>query len=132
MSKRYYVCNIIGVGSDEDPFRPAVADFGVSWVASILSGDDGHPVYADCLALVETADHTKLRNAVGVTPMPDFPLDGKLSAIQNGTKNAMMSALGTRGFDTTALGNADGYRDVLQSVGRQRDPAFDVDKFNIR
>lgn len=132
MSKRYYVCDIIGTGSDEDPFRPAVADLGVSWVASILTGDDGRPVYTDCLALVETVNHNIVRNTRGVSPMPDFPLDGKLSAIQTGTKNMMMSALGARGFDTTTVGNADGYRDVLQSVGRQRDPAFDVDKFNIQ
>lgn len=130
--KRYYVCDLIGDGSEENPFRPAVADFPVSWAGSIVTGDDGRPVHGDCLVIVNTEDHSTLRNAARVTPLPDFPLDGKVSAIQNGTKNAMLSALTARGFDTTAIGNADGYRDALIEIGRQRDPAFNVDKFDVR
>lgn len=130
--KRYYVCDIIGDGTDENPFRPAVADFPVSWVGSIQTGDDGRPVHSDALVIVSTDDHARLRNAAGITPLPDFPLDGKVSAIQNGTKNAMIAALAARGFDTSAIGASDGYRDAIIEIGRQRDPSFNVDKFDVR
>lgn len=132
MVKRYYVSNIIGNGTDEDPFRPKVADYGVSWVGSIPTDANGIPVYADCLTVVNAEDHSALRKDAAIDAMPDFPLDGKVSAIQTSTKNAMMTALAVRGFDTSNLGNADGYRDVIQAIGQQRDPLFNVDKFDVR
>lgn len=130
--KRYYVCDLVGDGSEENPFRPVIANFPVAWSGSIPTGVDGRPVHKDCLVIVSTEDHAALRNAAGVVPLPDFPLDGKMSAIQNGTRNTMLSALVARGFDTTSIGNADGYRDALSEIGRQRDPLFNIDKFDVR
>lgn len=132
MAKRYYVSDLIGDGTDENPFRPLIDSFGVPWVASIQTDANGFPVFADALVLVNTPNHAVLRNQPGITPLPDFPLDGKISAIQTGTKNAMLAALADRKFDTTSIGNADGYRDAIQAIGRQRDPVFDVDRFDIR
>lgn len=132
MSKRYYISKIVGDGTDGNEFRPRVADYGVSWVGSIPTGEDGRPLYDSCLCIVNTDDHSVLRRDVDIDALPDFPLDGKLSAIQTGTKNAMLAALAARGYDTTSLGNADGYRDVLQSIGLQRDPNFNLDRFDIR
>lgn len=136
MAKRYYICDIIGDGSEEEGaagmFRPAVADFPVDWVASIETGLDGKPIHTDCVVLVNTEDHTQLRKDNRIDPLPDFMLDGKLSAINATTKSAMINALRRRGFTTEGIDNADGYRDVLQQIGRQRSAAFNIDKFDIR
>ena len=132
MSKKYYVSAIIGDGTEENPFRPAVADHGVSWVGSIKSDPvTGHPIHADCLVLVAAQNHAQLRGDNRITAMPDFALDGKMSAINTVTKNGMINALKKRGFDTSTIGNTDGYRDALHDIGKQRDPDFNIDKFDV-
>lgn len=132
MSKRYYISKIVGTGSEVDPFRPKVADYGVSWAGSIESNPiTGKPVYPDCMVIVATVNHGVLMADPVIDAMPDFPLDGKLSAINTGTKTAMLNALTARGFDVTGLGNTDGYRDVLQKIGLQRSPAFNIDNFDV-
>lgn len=132
MSKRYYISKIVGTGDEFDPFRPKIADYGVAWVGSIESDPvTGRPIHPDCVVLVATANHAMLKGDPDIDAMPNFPLDGKLSAITNATKTAMYDALTARGFDTSGLVNTDGYRDVLQKIGLQRSPAFDIDNFDV-
>ena len=131
MSKRYYLSDIIGTGDIDDPYRPAVADLGVQWVGTIESGPDGRPLYTDCVTLVDTVNHGALRSDPRIDPLPDFPLDGKLSSINASTKSSMDAALSRRGFNLTGINSSDGYRDVLQKIGQQRSAAFDIDKFDV-
>ena len=91
----------------------------------------GRPVYADCLVLVAAQNHAQLRADQRIAAMPDFALDGKMSAINTSTKNGMLRALEKRGFDTSTIGNADGYRDALRDIGKQRDQDFDIDNFDL-
>ncbi len=134
MAKRYYLCNIIGDGSDDNPYRPAVADYeasGVSWAGVIESGPDGRPIHADCLVIVNTEDHSALRRDARIDAMPDFALDGKMSAINNVVKTAMVNALRRRGIVKSGISNTDGYREALQQIGQQRSGAFDIDKLDV-
>lgn len=135
MSKRYYICNIIGDGTMFNSYRPAVANYGVAWVGSIenhTSGPDiGKPKYPDCLVLVSTINHAQLLNKPGIDPLPNFPGDGKLAGIATVTKSAMFGMLTARGFDTTGLTNTDGYKEALQKIGLQRSAAFNIDSFDI-
>jgi hypothetical protein len=104
----------------------------VSWVGSIQSNlETGRPIYADCLVLVAAQNHAQVRADTRITAMPDFALDGKMSAINTAVKNAMIANLQKRGFDTSTIGNADGYRDALRDMGKQRDPAFKIDNFDL-
>lgn len=59
--KRYYLSPIIGSGSEADPYRPKVADFGVSW-AGVIPSDPvtGQPLRPWCLVQVEAPDHAAL------------------------------------------------------------------------
>ena len=134
MAKRYYLSSIIGDGSMDNPFRPAVADYeaaGVSWAGAIETDPSGRPIHADCLVIVNTEDHSVLRRDARIYPMPDFALDGKISAINNVVKTAMTNALKRRGFDTSGLTNTDGYREALQQIGQQRSGSFDLDKLDV-
>lgn len=137
MSKRYYVSKIVGDGSEENPFRPKVADHGVNWVGSIITDENpespnyGKPVHTSCFVLVNTINHAVLRGDPDIDDMPDFPLDGKVSSINTATKNAMITALQKRGFDTSAISSTEGYRETLQTVARQRDPNFNIDNFDV-
>lgn len=132
MSKRYYICDIIGTGDETDPFRPAVADHGVAWAGVIDSDPEtGQPIHETTLVVVETENHAALRKDNRIDALPDFALDGKMTAINTQARNGMLNALQKRGFVTSAINNADGYRDALQQIGRQRGKAFDIDQFDV-
>lgn len=60
MTRRFYLCPIIGAGTEDDPYRPKVAEYPVSWTAQIVSGADGRPAQAMVIAEVETDDHSAL------------------------------------------------------------------------
>jgi hypothetical protein len=129
--KAYYVSKIIGTGTEDDPYRPKVADHGVSWAGSILSRPDGKPLHPDCLVVVEAVNHAPLRADPDIDAMPDASLDLKVSSINTATKNGMINKLRKRGFATQFIDSTDGYRDVIHGIGRQRDPDFDVANFDV-
>jgi len=129
--KRYYLCDIIGDGTDDNPYRPAVADHSQKWAASLPTGMDGKPLHSDCLVIVEADNHMPLRADKRIDPLPDMTLDGKFSAVSVAAKNAMSAAMVKRGFSTQFLGDTVmGYREVLQTIGKQRSEGFDIDKFD--
>lgn len=130
--KRYYACDLIGDGSMDDPYRPAIADYGANYVAAYPPQDVSTGAYqgSHVLVLVNAVNHTKLMADAGADVLPDFPLDGKLSAMRTTTLKEMNTMLEGRGFSVT-WGNADGYRDVIRSVGQQLDPNFHEDNFDV-
>lgn len=131
MAKRYYLCDIVGDGSEDNPFRPAVADYNVSYVMACDSDATGRPIHADAMVLVNAEDHAQLRGKPGIDPMPDFALDGKMSAINNVVRTQMINALRRRGIDDSGIGNTDGYREALAQIGMQRAAAFNIDSFDV-
>ncbi len=131
MSKRYYICDVIGDGTDGNEYRPSVADIqGVNWVGSIPGDAQGRPLFPWALVLVATNNHAQLRDVAGIDPLPDFPLDGRMNAVNNAAGNAMSAALSRRGV-SVSWGGTDGYRDVVRAIGRRLDAAFDENKFDV-
>jgi|SRR5687768_844253 len=138
MAKRYYICDIIGDGSDgmmtptTGPFRPAIADLGVAWVGTIPSDPStGRPLFNWTLVLVNTENHARLMGINGIDSLPDFPLDGKVSAINNVTKTNMINMLNRRGLSTDFVTGSDGYRDIIRELGKKLSAAFDENNFDI-
>lgn len=140
--KRYYICDILGDGSDTDPtpttgpFRPAVADLGVNWVGAIPTHPEGHPdhgkpVHTWTLVMVAGKDHAKLRDVPGVDPLPDFPMDGRVSAINQATRTEMEQAITRRGIASSVVTGKDGYRDIVRAIGQTLEPTFDENNFDI-
>lgn len=59
--QRYYICPVVGVGSDADPQRPKVANYStavnpINVSAAILTDALGKPARTWCLARVQGAD----------------------------------------------------------------------------
>lgn len=132
MPKRYYISKIIGDGlRPETAFRPKVETYGVSWAGSIPTDANGQPLFQHVLVIVNTNNHAVLKNDPDIGAMPDFPLDGKVSAIQNNVKSQAYAMLAAKGFNTATLDGNDGYRDLISAVGKQRDSNFDVDNFDV-
>ncbi len=60
MSTRYYLCPLIGDGTEDNPYRPKVALYSVQWQSSIATGVDGVPAQALVIAEVQAEDHSML------------------------------------------------------------------------
>lgn len=134
MAKRYYICPVVQMddGTGMLSYMPSVAALpGVSYSAVMPTGPDGRPAKDWCLVIVASSDHTAIRALAGVDPLPDFPLDGKVSAIQRQTMVAMKGAAEKRGVDPSLIDGADGYRDALRIIGRALEPAFDENKLDV-
>lgn len=138
MAKRYYICDVLPPDAGKEYYRAAVDDIpGVDASAIIPTHPagpphHGAPIYSWCLAIVATKDHAAVRAHPGVDPLPDFPLDGKVSAINQATKGLMKAALVRRGLNADALVDAkDGFREVIRGIGKAVEPAFDENRFDI-
>ena len=132
MAKRYYLSKIIGTGTMDDPFRVAVADYGVNHVAEYPPQDMNTGKYTklEAFALADAPSHVELLKDANMFGMPDFPLDGKLSSMRSATLNAMNNAVLARGYAVT-WGSSDAYRDVVRSLGKQLNTNFDENNFDV-
>jgi hypothetical protein len=136
VDKRYYLSDIIGDGSDDNPFRPALQDHGVSWAASIPTDDDpnspnyGKPRFTSCFAIVVTTNHGPLRADSRLEALPDQALTKTMSSIPETAKTGMLIGLSRKGF-STGINVGGTYRDTLQDIGAQRDPGFNIDVFDV-
>lgn len=130
--KRYYLCDLIGDGSMGNPFRPSVADEGVNHVTVFPPQDmrTGQYQGTRCLVLIDTVNHARLMRDPRNRVLPEFPLDGKLNAMRTDTNNAMNAMLQAQGFLVNWQSSA-GYREVIRGIGRQLDPAFHEDAFDV-
>jgi len=131
MSRRYYLCDVIGDGTFENPYRSAAAAYGLSYVSDIPVDTMGHPTSPWTLTLVNALNHAALLSDSRISALPDFPLDGKISAINNATKNAMIARMRARGIDTSFVDKSDGYRDVIRALGLTLNPNFNENNFDV-
>lgn len=132
MSKRFYMADIIGDGTDEDQFRPAVDAHAVNWAGSFpVNLENGHPLKSWTLVTVEAINHSPLLVDVRLDPLPDFPLDGKVSSINIVARNAMLAAMVRRGVDTSFVSGTDGYREVIRAIGIAANATFDENSFDV-
>ena len=59
MTVRKYLCQIVGSGGGEDPFRPIIADFPtIKWSATIVCHEDGSPSVDECIVNIDAEDFT--------------------------------------------------------------------------
>lgn len=131
MASRYYLCDVVGDGTEDNPYRAALEDEpGIDGIATVIaSGPDGRPVYPYALCVVESDDHQRLRNRKNVDVLPEVSLDNRMSAVSQVARARLDNAISRRNIPTTGLQVAEGYRDVIRLLGRRLDPAFDPDAF---
>lgn len=132
MAKRYYVCDVVGTGSESDPYRPAVADLGVNHVAVIPTDPaTGRPLHPWCLVLVATVNHARVAAARGVDALPDVTLDTQWNATDKGKRDAAAAALARRGITPPGIAPGDGFRGYVRGLGRQLQADFVEDNFDV-
>lgn len=133
MSKRYYLCDIIGDGSIDSPFRPTIADLGVNHTAVFPPQDPNTGQYqgSTCLVLVATANHAAVMELEGVDPFPDASLDIEWASVDRNRRNQIEAALTRRGLVKPSVDPGDGVRVFIRGVGRMLDSNFDENSFDV-
>jgi hypothetical protein len=79
---RYYLCPIIGTGSEANPFRAKIADAAVKRVSAVIdTGIDGKPTRRWTVCRVTATDFSEVEAVEGVTRLGErAALSTRLSA----------------------------------------------------
>lgn len=133
MAKRYYLCDLIGDGSINNPYRPAVANLGVNYVAEFPPQDPqtGQYLGATCLVLVSTNDHARVKQLNTVDELPDVSLDVEWNAVDRSRRNQAEAALARRGLQRPSVSPGNGTRVFIRGIGRMLNPNFNEDNFDV-
>jgi len=132
MSKRFYICKIIGDGSDENPYRPKVADYPVKWASILTSNEDGTPKFGFAFAIVATTDHTGLLADAQIKGMPELSLDAQISTLSKTVRDKMLAYFDEEGIDRTGLNLQSTMRDVIRRVGQHLIANFTENNFDVK
>ena len=131
--KRHYISPIVGTGSEADPYRPKIADYGVTWSGVIASDPiTGRPARAWSLVAVESEDHTNLLLDSEIDALPNIALDTLVSTLPRTVRDRLKSRLDALGVDTTGLSIDDPIRRWLRVIGRHLEPSFVETRLGIR
>lgn len=120
MSKKYYLCPVIGTGSESDPHRLKVADYYGHHVAVLQSSGWG-------IAVVSDADHTASLAGPDVHPFPDVPLDTPIVELPSETATRIIEFVTLYGIRTDGAT----LRSVLVDFSKLVDSNFDLDCFGV-
>jgi hypothetical protein len=122
MPLRWYLSDIIGNGTEANPYRSRIADFGVSHTAVIPNAKDGTPKHAFCLVLVQAtlAQHQTINAQPTILGFPFAALGDDASTLN-------LPSLDRLTLATRWIVRNQKFRDFLNSIGQQLDPNFDAD-----
>lgn len=119
MTTRYYVCPVVGDGTKANPYRPVVADHGVSYVSVIQSTVGGKPSKLWAVCRVDADDHAKLLADARLNVIPN---DGEWTSFMRNTLG-IITGISLSLTDTT--------RTVVTKLGQAHIPDFDLSKWAI-
>lgn len=133
--KRHYIAPIIGSGTDSDPYRPLVEDYGVPYSAIFPTHPEGHPDWGKpatdwALVIVGGNKHSEIMKDKRLDVLPDWSYDGRISGLSAAAKTGLLKAMQRRGIDTSIVQNQDDYRSVLRVIGQKLTPTFDENDFD--
>ena len=138
MAKRYTISPVVGNGTEANPYRALVSDVSLTISSAVIpSKPDGTPKYGFALCIVSTSNLAGVLAVLNSFTFPDYSLDAQMSGMESDTRNAMVQSVQAYNLDGQGLHfdatNADGdsYRELLTRLGRQLDPVFNLDHFDV-
>lgn len=131
MAKRFYLSKIIGDGTEQNPYRPKVADYSVSWSGVIPSNEDGSPKFGFTFVIVNTQNHAALLADPQIKGMPELSLDAQISTLSKAVRDKMLAYFDDEGIDRTGLTLQSTMRDVLRRIGKHLTESFDENNFDV-
>lgn len=116
-----YLCEVYRLVTDDGPeYRPAVADYPVSWQASI-PGDPqtGVPLNDWCRVEVTGATVGQLAaisQDARIDALPDYPLTTPMAQIAAGAVQSLRAALARHGIDSAVVDASETYGAVIEAI----------------
>lgn len=129
--RRYYICPVIGDGSEFNAFRPKVADYNVSWVGVVAQNPDGTLKRPWSVVLVNTVNHDPLIADPEIRAVPQVALDNTLGSLTQAQRNFLRNLYDELGLDRTWVNNQTTLREVLRYAGRELEVSFSENNFDV-
>lgn len=126
---RWCICPIVGTGTSSDPFRAKAEDVAAGSFL-IPSKPDGTPKYRFAFGIASSANIPALVLLSNTYVFPDYALDATLDGMDSNARSAL--AANVPAYDLDGLGkhltvineDEDSFRDSIDHIGRQFEPAF--------
>lgn len=131
MPKRLYLSPVVTLQREDAQVRTSKIASLLS--AGVVTGTVQQligPARNWCLVLADVLDHTPLEQDAELHPLPVYPFDGRLSAMERTALQRLETRLQALGVDTSQFKASDGYRLVVRFVGRHLEPAFNEQTYN--
>lgn len=130
MTDRHYICDVIGTGTTNDPYRPTIADHGVNLSDEIATDQNGIPIMPWVIAIVKASDieHAQMRADKSIDILPNVGIDTRLSSIAE--INVFRGMLRKRGI-STLVSDDKSMRDMIRALGRMHNPSFNEDNLRV-
>ncbi|WP_305046339.1 hypothetical protein [Geoalkalibacter sp.] len=122
MAKRYYLCEV--ETTPDGDTQPVILSYPDKSATIEYSPDE-----TMAFVCVETKNHARFTKDPRIMPLPDFPADGRVNGLSAAAQNALSSAL-SRFAVQISYSQSDGYREVLDRIGKKFNPNFSIDNFN--
>ena len=113
--KYFYLCMLIGNGSEEDPYRPLAADFAKNW-HSPLPTTKGIPDRN--WSLVEAESTPELEAHISIDALPKLAKDTQ--DVNNEDKDKIKVILVKYGIASTHIDTAKDYLEMLKGIESQK------------
>ena len=136
--RRYCISPVMGAGTIGNPYRATVSNVaGVNAAAVIPTNPNGSPKYHFALCVVAAPSMTDVSQVSNLYLLPDVGLDTRMDGMEAQARADMEQSVEAYNLDSAGLhfdaahDDADSFRSLLNSLGQQLDPAFDVDRFGV-
>lgn len=137
--KRYYISPIIGDGSADNPYRSAIDELlerkrligRCSVTMPPADPQTGRPLGTWCLVVLASQNHLNALFDSRLDALPDVPLDVATSAVGSAQRTAFEQALARRGISIGSLWGNEGWRSVIDRLGKKLDLNFSPDAFDV-
>ncbi len=123
---RYYISKIIGTGTETDPKRPKIAEYGVNF--SITHSDQ----LDWCLGVTDAGNVDSLVSDVDVVIFPAQSLDTLVFSVDESVRNQLFVQIQAfTGQSLTDLLPTTTFRRVLEYLGAILEPGFQPENFRV-
>jgi hypothetical protein len=123
----YYISPVIGTGTRDDPYRPAIAAVATAWAALIPTLTVGTP--AQTWSLVQATVPANAILPPSVIALPDVSLSMPLRLLSADQQLAIQKALQVANVTVSASATVG---DVIVALGRTLVPSFDIGRLVAR
>lgn len=120
---RYFISKIIGDGQEFNPYRPKIADYGVSFSVDFRTENDW------CIGVTSAADLTNVTNDPDIIVFPDLTFDTLIADVAAATVSAMRTDIESfTGKQFPALLPDTTFRRVLEVIGEEIGHTFNPER----